>query len=81
MTDSTEGVRHVLADLINSRPSERADLEADHGQVWDTSDLIRDFEVIGFAAPFVVVKRKADGKKGSLLFQHMPRYYFEFRED
>jgi hypothetical protein len=32
-------------------------------------------------APFVVVRRKSDGVKGSMMFQHMPRYYFSFRED
>jgi hypothetical protein len=30
-------------------------------------------------APLVVVRRKADGVKGSLEFQHMPRYYFGFQ--
>ena len=29
-------------------------------------------------APFVVVRRKGDGKKGSLEFQHQPRFYFNF---
>jgi hypothetical protein len=29
-------------------------------------------------APLVVVKRKADGKKGSLEFQGSPRFYFNF---
>ena len=31
--------------------------------------------------PYVVVKRKSDGKKGSLEFQHYPRFYFNFKED
>jgi hypothetical protein len=34
--------------------------------------------VIGFLAPFVVVRRKIDGVKGSLEFQHHPRFYFGF---
>jgi hypothetical protein len=29
--------------------------------------------------PLVVVRRKADGVKGSLEFQHNPRLYFTFR--
>jgi hypothetical protein len=29
----------------------------------------------------VVVKRKSDGKKGSLEFTHSPRVYFNFVED
>jgi hypothetical protein len=32
-------------------------------------------------APFVVVRRKADGRKGSLEFQHHPRFYFNFMPD
>ena len=40
-----------------------------------------DFEVIGFAAPLVVVKRKSDGQKGSLFFQADPRFYFAFEAD
>ena len=49
-----------------------------HGQVWDTQELERDFEVIGFLAPFVGVRRRSDGVVGSLLFQHWPRFYFRF---
>lgn len=51
------------------------------GQTWDTTQLQEDFEVIGFGAPFVVVKRKADGVKGTLEFTHRPRVYFNFKED
>lgn len=58
-----------------------ADLAADQGPTWDTEALQADFEVIGFAAPFVVVRRKADGVKGTLEFVSHPRVYFGFRED
>ena len=51
------------------------------GRVWDTQELGKDFEVTGFMAPFVVVRRKSDGVKGSLMFQHSPRFYFDFTED
>jgi hypothetical protein len=50
-------------------------------QTWDTQQLQEDFEVLGFLAPFVVVKRRSDGKKGTLEFKHSPRVYFGFRED
>jgi len=49
--------------------------------VWNTEELSEDYEVIGFMAPFVVVRRKGDGKKGSLEFQHQPRFYFGFSLD
>jgi hypothetical protein len=81
MSDETEGVRRVLVDVINSDPNGRSALEKEHGQVWDTNELSQDFSVLGFMAPFVVVKRKSDGVKGSLMFQHNPRYYFSFTAD
>ena len=31
--------------------------------------------------PFVVVRRKADGVKGSLMFQNSPRFYFGFQSE
>ena len=36
---------------------------------------------VGFAAPFVVVKRRSDGAVGSLEFTHSPHVYFAFRPD
>ena len=59
---------------------EREEIEKEVGQVWDTGELTRDFSVEGFQAPFVVVRRKSDGVRGSLEFQHMPRFYWGFKE-
>jgi len=81
MSDPTEGIRREMVAEINAEPGSREALEAEYGQVWDTKELSNEFEVMGFMAPFVVVKRKSDGKKGSLTFQHSPRFYFDFRED
>jgi len=81
MTDPTETVRRDLVAEINAAPGSRESLSAQYGEVWDTSELARDFEVLGFMAPFVVVKRKADRQKGSLEFQHSPRFYFSFQSD
>lgn len=78
LNDPTESARRSMVAEINADPNGREALEAIHGQVWDTTELSRDFNVIGFGAPFVVVRRKADGKKGSLMFQHSPRFYFKF---
>ena len=80
-TDPTEDIRRTLAVQVNANPNERTALEAQHGQVWDTAELARDFVVEGFMAPFVVVRRKADGVIGSLMFQHHPRYYFDWVQD
>jgi hypothetical protein len=81
MTDSTEAIRRARLAEINAQPGTRQQLEALHGQVWDTTELARDFEVLGFLAPYVVVQRRSDGVKGSLEFQHYPRFYFCFQAD
>jgi hypothetical protein len=78
MPDETEPYRRQRLAEINSQPGSRESLEAQHGQVWSTQELSRDFEVVGFMAPLVVVCRRSDGKKGSLEFQHNPRFYFNF---
>ena len=78
MDDPTEAIRRERLAEINAEPGSRKALESRYGQVWDTQQLAQDFEVIGFLAPLVVVRRKADGVKGSLEFQHMPRFYFNF---
>jgi hypothetical protein len=78
MIDETEDIRRQMVAEINAQPGSREYLEAKHGQVWDTGQLQDDFEVIGFSAPLVVVRRKSDGVKGSLMFQGSPRFYFGF---
>ena len=80
--DETEEIRRRRLAAVNravqSRDpeTERKRLEAQHGRVWDTAELRAHFEVLGFAAPYVVVRRKGDGCEGSLEFQHHPRFYF-----
>jgi hypothetical protein len=81
MDDSTEALRRARLAEINAELGSRVALEAVHGQVWDTQQLAQDFEVIGFLAPYVVVQRRSDGVKGSLEFQHVPRFYFNFVSD
>lgn len=77
--DPTESYRRARVAEINANPSERELLEAKYGQVWDTDEMCAEFEAIGFMAPFIAVRRLSDGKKGSLEFQHNPRFYFNFR--
>lgn len=78
MSDPTEAIRRQMVAQINAVEGSRAYLEAKHGQVWDTSKLQDDFEVLGFLAPFVVARRKSGGVRGSLMFQNDPRLYFGF---
>jgi hypothetical protein len=76
--DPTETVRRLQLAEINAEPGSREALEAEHGQVWDTQQLGQDFNVEGFLAPYVIVRRKSDGQRGSLMFQNSPRFYFGF---
>ena len=78
MMDALDQARVERLVEINSEPSHREALEAAYGRVWDTAELTAEFEVLGFLAPFVVVRRKSDRQKGSLEFQHNPRFYFNF---
>lgn len=82
MQDETEGKRRELIEEINVNPLNRKQLEFRCGKenVWDTEELGRDFEVDSFLAPFVIVIRKSDRKRGALMFQHLPRFYFQFKE-
>lgn len=79
MTDPTEPTRRQRLAEINTEPASREALEALHGQVWDTRQLTEEFEVLGFMAPLVVVRRRVDGVKGSVEFQHNPRFFFNWR--
>jgi len=78
MNDDTETIRRLQLVEINAQPGSREALEAEHGQVWDTQQLGQDFRVEGFLASYVIVRRKADGQRGSLMFQHNPRLFFAF---
>ena len=79
MSDVTENLRRERLAEINAEPGSRSALEAQYGQVWTTDELSDTFDVIGFMAPLVVVRRKSDGQKGSLEFQHNSRFYFNFQ--
>ena len=79
--DATENIRRELVRKLNAEPQGRAALELKHGQVWDTQELGRDYEVIGFLAPLVMVRRRSDAVLGTLFFQHEPRFYFGFSPD
>ena len=79
MSDPTEAIRRERLVEINAVPGSREALEAKYGQVWDTDQMSEEFQAIGFMAPIIVVRRRSDGVKGSLEFQHSPRFYFSFQ--
>jgi len=82
MSDPTESTRRVLCAAINAEAAQavdpREELGARYGQLWDTQELQADYSVEGFMAPFVVVLRKADDVKGTLMFSHSPKFYHSF---
>ncbi len=78
--DLTEAFRRLRLAELNPGV-ERGELEQRYGTVWNPTELAASFEVMRFMSPFVVVKRKADGRIGSLEFQHNPRFYFNWQED
>ena len=47
-SDTTENVRRLMVGALNAEPKGRAALAAEYGEVWNTEELGRDFEVIGF---------------------------------
>jgi hypothetical protein len=76
MKDPTETLRREM--LATGQPD--ADF-ASAETCWTTDQLREAFEVISFAAPFAVVRRKSDGVVGTVEFTHAPRFYFNFVKD
>lgn len=72
MSDPTEGMRRHEAARINREGAPEG------VETWDTQRLQEDYEVLGFMAPYVLVRRKSDGVKGLLEFSHHPRLYWGF---
>jgi len=73
VAEVNEPTRDTPADLV------RAELEAEHGRVWTTDELSKDFAPQSFMAPYLVCIRNSDGKQGTLQFTHNPRFYFNFQ--
>lgn len=76
--DPTEQARR---DLLDEMPEECLAAIARGERVWDRDAMLNEYDVIGFLAPFVIVKRRSDGAKGSLCFTNRPRYYFGWEPD
>lgn len=79
--DAHDKLRAALRKDINGEAMGREDLEQRWGEVWDTKQVQQVFKIHGFLAPFVSVTRLADGAKGALTFQHLPRFYFAFQPE
>lgn len=83
--DETEGIRRVMVPVINAvlspEKQERYDqLRREYAEddIFTTDTVGQYFTIDGFMAPFVVVTRKSDRQRGSLMFCDSPRFYFGF---
>ena len=76
MTDHTESLRREM--IETNQPF--VDLAAADKR-YTTAEMTAEFTVHSFMAPFVIVTRKADGRKGTMEFTHSPRFYFNFAAD
>lgn len=86
MEDPTESIRRArVRELNESLSSDEktvlAELERSYGRVWTRDELREEYEIISFLAPYVLVRERATGKKGTMEFTHMPRFYFSFQLD
>jgi hypothetical protein len=80
MTDNFDDQRRAMID------SGQPEVDAIHTlirgeQTWTTAQMQEDFEPLSFAAPFIIVRRRADGVRGSLEFTHSPRVYFNWQPE
>lgn len=66
----------MLDKFVNRSPRDRDALEEAYGEVFDFADVGLHFELLGFKAPFAIATCKRTGERGSLIFQHDPRFYF-----
>ena len=82
MSDQTETIRRQQVAEINSDPGCTSESRS---KAWRRIRHIRIAGSIQCAwlsiAPYVFVQRKSDLTKGSMLFQHSPRFYFGFKPE
>ena len=81
MSDPTEALRKQRLVELNSGDPNREALAERYGKIWSTEEMSRDFDGLGFMAPYIIVRRKSDGVRGSLEFCHSPRLYFNFEAE
>ena len=73
---------NVLREQFATRDADdlRKILETQYNeQMWDSEQLLNEFEVSHFDPPYVHVIRKADGVAGTVAFNEEPRFYFSFK--
>ena len=69
----------LLEELKEAYPDVYQAIQEEEGECWTTEEVVEEFEIIGFLAPFCTAKRRETGEKGTLLFVHRPRVYYGWR--
>lgn len=80
MIDLLDQAHTAITEAIATTPlpAELVGLVAPGEDYWTTEQMRERFTVEGFAAPYVIVRRKSDGQPGVLSFTHQPRYYYDW---
>ncbi len=65
--------------MTTEEREKRNELQEEYGQVWDTEQMQKDFDVQSYLSPVTIVIRKFDGVRGTLLFARLPRLYYGFK--
>lgn len=65
---------------VSAETATRKALETKYGKVWNTEEPNEQFEQTGSMGLVILVRRRLDGRKGSMEFNHSPRFYFHFKE-
>lgn len=74
--------RILAAQYSHLSPDEaKTALSKTHGQVWTNEELLDTFELSHFDPPYAHVIRKADAKRGTVIFIDSPRLYFSFHTE
>ena len=60
---------------------DRASFEARYGPCLGQLELEREHEVLDFQPPLVLVRRICDGVRGTFVYQHHPRFYYNWQQD
>lgn len=79
ITEAVIAAINYIIELMKETPARKRIVEK-YGEVWNSKEFNRDFDVIKFADPFVYVRRKKDNMTGTMIFQPCPRYYYRFQE-
>ena len=68
-----------ITDMVKNKDITFNEIKDQILKEYTTKQLLENFEVLQFMAPYVYVIRKKDGKKGTLQFNHSPRIYYDFK--